>query len=79
MPVPLRDRIEAAFDYRGDVTIDRTDGTCVVGYLFNRDPDREIVELYRTSDGEHMVIGYGQIADIRLTGEDHYQPYERPD
>ena len=33
----LPDVVEHAFDYRGDVTVDRVDGTRVVGYLYNRD------------------------------------------
>ena len=33
----LAEVIERAFDYRGDVTIVRRDGTEIVGYLFNRD------------------------------------------
>ena len=33
----LAEVIERAFDYRGDVTIVRRDGSEIVGYLFNRD------------------------------------------
>ena len=32
----IREALEKAFDYRGDVTITRKDGSQVVGYLFNR-------------------------------------------
>ena len=32
----LRDALEKAFDYRGDVTITRKDGTRVEGYIFDR-------------------------------------------
>ena len=32
----LRDALEKAFDYRGDVTITRKDGTKVEGYIFDR-------------------------------------------
>ena len=41
-----RKALEKAFDYRGDVTITRKDGTTVEGYLFDRksgpDPGRFI-------------------------------------
>ncbi|HMF53056.1 MAG TPA: hypothetical protein VK593_01805, partial [Edaphobacter sp.] len=32
----IREALEKAFDYRGDVTITRKDGTKVEGYLFDR-------------------------------------------
>ncbi len=32
----IREALEKAFDYRGDVTITKKDGTQVVGYLFDR-------------------------------------------
>ena len=32
----VRDALEKAFDYRGDVTITRKDGTTLEGYLFDR-------------------------------------------
>ena len=32
----LRDALEKAFDYRGDVTITRKDGSRVEGYIFDR-------------------------------------------
>ena len=35
--VSLAEVIERAFDYRGDVTIVRRDGSEIVGYLFNRE------------------------------------------
>src|SRR6516162_2431756 len=32
----IREALEKAFDYRGDVTITRKDGTKIEGYLFDR-------------------------------------------
>ena len=32
----VREALEKAFDYRGDITITRKDGTQVQGYLFDR-------------------------------------------
>ena len=32
----IRDALEKAFDYRGDITITRKDGTKIEGYLFDR-------------------------------------------
>ncbi|MGH7426136.1 MAG: hypothetical protein ACREJP_08205, partial [Candidatus Methylomirabilales bacterium] len=35
-PTELQEVIEAAFDYRGDVTLTLRDGTRIEGYIFNR-------------------------------------------
>src|ERR1700753_2038991 len=32
----IREALEKAFDYRGDITITKKDGSQVVGYLFDR-------------------------------------------
>ena len=32
----VREALEKAFDYRGDVTVTRKDGTTVEGYLYDR-------------------------------------------
>ena len=32
----VRDALEKAFDYRGDVTVTRKDGTTIEGYLYDR-------------------------------------------
>ncbi len=40
----LRDALEKAFDYRGDVTITRKDGTRVDGYVFDRRNGATLVE-----------------------------------
>ncbi len=71
--------IEAAFDFRGDVTVYRADGTSEVGYLYNRTtrPTQEFpvghVEMFRAADGSRAAIGYDQIARIEHTGQDHAQ------
>ncbi len=72
----MKEKIERAFDYRGDVTIDMDDGTSVEGFLFNRtfqaQPDcpEGFVLIYRAGDGERVQIGTHEITDIRLTGVD---------
>ena len=68
--------IDQAFDYRGDVTLDLKDGTQVVGYMSNRYPtgtpsDRTPrVEMMIADRDAKFVIGYADIVDVRLTGED---------
>jgi len=35
-PGELKDALEKAFDYRGDVTVELKDGSSVEGYIFDR-------------------------------------------
>jgi hypothetical protein len=68
----LEDVIERAFDYRGDVTVVRRDGTELVGYLFNRNaeaPERVVQMFDRAGDGP-FTIHYAEIRTIRFTGRD---------
>lgn len=64
----LREALEKAFDYRGDVTIVRKDGTQVEGYIFDRNESR--VRLFPKNDGAKLSIAYADIAGITLTGRD---------
>ena len=68
----LEDVIDRAFDYRGDVTLVRRDGTELHGYLFNRNAEvREpFVQMFdRAGDGP-FTIPYAEIRTIRFTGKD---------
>jgi hypothetical protein len=70
----LRDALEKAFDYRGDVTITRKDGTTVEGYLFDRKSGPTLAEslvrvLPRTSN-QRVMIAYSDIAALAFTGRD---------
>jgi hypothetical protein len=70
--VSLEEAVERAFDYRGDVTVVRQDGTEVVGYLFNRNAEvsRRFVQMFdRAGDGP-LIIPYAEIRTIRFTGKD---------
>src|SRR5690242_17301002 len=64
--------IEHAFDYRGDVTLVRRDGSEVVGYLFNRNRDvaAPFVQLYPATGGDPLTIPVADIRTIRFTGKD---------
>jgi hypothetical protein len=70
--VPLAEVVDLAFDYRGDVTIVRTDGTEVVGYVSNRDAEaREpFVQVLQATGREPVTIPYASIRAIRFTGRD---------
>jgi hypothetical protein len=68
----LAEAIERAFDYRGDVTIVRRDGTEVVGYLYNRDAAvaRPFVQVFEQRGGDALTLPYADIQSIRFTGRD---------
>jgi hypothetical protein len=68
----LAEVVEHAFDYRGDVTLTLTDGTELIGYLFNRNtaPPDPFVQLIEQSGGGPHRIPYTRIRSIRFTGKD---------
>jgi len=68
----LVDAVEAALDYRGDVTIETRDGQVFEGYVFNRERDiaEPYVQMFRKNHPGQTLIHYHDIAGIVLTGED---------
>ena len=67
--------LEKAFDYRGDVTITRKDGSKVEGYIFDRRStgpglaDAQ-VRLFPKDRDEKLAICYSEIARLEFTGRD---------
>jgi hypothetical protein len=70
----IRSALEKAFDYRGDVTITRKDGSTIEGYLFDRRNAStlkdSIVRLYPKNANEKVSISYADIAALAFTGRD---------
>lgn len=66
----LTEQIEAAFHYRGDVTVTLHSGETVVGYLYNRAAGH-YVELFRAGDGGACRFSEGDVQSITLSGVDH--------
>lgn len=70
----IRAVIEKAFDYRGDVTITRKDGSQIAGYLFDRRVGpalaTSVVRLMLATGSERPAIPYSEIAGIAFTGRD---------
>lgn len=66
----LTDQIEAAFHYRGDVTVTLCSGETVLGYLYNREPGH-YVELFRAGDGGACRFAESDVQSITLSGVDH--------
>jgi len=72
----LEKQIEAAFDFRGHVTVKLKSGQSVEGFVFNRQfanpklPQDNFVELYLKGSAEHRLLKIAEIESIALTGED---------
>lgn len=70
----LRAALEKAFDYRGDVTITRKDGSKVEGYLFDRRTGAtlgdSVVRLYPKNSDEKIAVSYADIAALEFSGRD---------
>lgn len=68
----LEEVIEHAFDYRGNVTVVRRDGSELVGYLFNRDTHapEPFVQLIDEDGNAPIRLRYAEIASVRFTGKD---------
>lgn len=66
--------LEKAFDYRGDVTITRKDGSVVEGYVFDRRTGislaQSLVQLFPKDSAEKMTIPYSDIAGLAFSGKD---------
>ncbi len=64
----LREGLEKAFDYRGDVTLHLKNGSTVEGYIFNRDSSS--VRLFPKDNPTKLTIPYSEIAGLAFTGRD---------
>ena len=73
-PEELRVSLEQAFDYRGDVTITRKDGSEVEGYVFDRRTGKSLadscVRLLLKASGSKVTVTYSDIAGLAFTGRD---------
>jgi hypothetical protein len=75
-PAARHAALSHALDYRGDVTLELTDGQVVTGYIFDRraGDGRSIIRMQLaepTPDGrERLTIDYDQIARLVFTGRD---------
>lgn len=73
-PDELREALEEAFGYRGDVQITRKDGTRIEGYIFDRRQGKtladSVVRLLPKDGGPKTVVSYSDIAALAFTGRD---------
>src|SRR5881628_2567354 len=70
----IRAALEKAFDYRGDVTITRKDGTVIEGYIFDRKTGKtlaeSVVRVLPKDSNQRQTIPYAEIAALVFSGRD---------
>ena len=71
----IRDALEKAFDYRGDVTLTLKDGSRVEGYLFDRRSNGATLDactawLFPKDCDEKVTVAYSRIARLEFSGKD---------
>ena len=70
----LREALEKAFDYRGDVTLTKKDGSKVEGYLFDRISGTSLassfVRVLPKDGSSRQKISYSDIGALAFSGRD---------
>ena len=70
----LRDALEKAFDYRGDVTVTTKDGKKIEGYIFDRAAGPTLatsfVRILPKDSNQRQKIAYADIAALAFSGRD---------
>ena len=70
--LPLARIVELAFDYRGNTTVVKRDGTELDGYVFNRDAEAPTpyLEMFDAEGGGPYRISFAEVRTIHFTGKD---------
>src|SRR5947199_2846124 len=67
----VREALEKAFDYRGDITITKKDGSKVEGYVFDRHNGKALADSYvrviPSAERTKVTVPYGEIAALAFT------------
>ncbi|MGA2096410.1 MAG: hypothetical protein ABSH39_08945 [Candidatus Acidiferrum sp.] len=70
----LREALEKAFDYRGDVTLTTKDGKKIEGYLFDRVAGSALansfVRVLPKDSNQRLKVSYADIAALAFSGRD---------
>lgn len=71
----VRAALEKAFDYRGDITITRKDGSRIEGYVFDRRSNEPLlsdclVRLFPRDSEVKASIRYSDVARLEFSGRD---------
>ena len=69
----LREALEKAFDYRGNITVTRKDGSKIEGYVFDRRAaaslEQSVVRIIPTKGGK-VSVSYADIRGLEFSGKD---------
>ncbi len=80
--VEIREALEKAFDYRGDITLTRKDGSSVEGYLYDRRTGKTLADsvvrimpspvkgVPASTSVQRVNVPYNEVAAIKFTGRD---------
>ena len=70
----IREALEKAFDYRGDITVNLKDGSQVVGYLFDRRTgltlESSSIRIVPANAKTRITVSYADIAALAFSGRD---------
>ena len=70
----VREALEKAFDYRGDITVTLKDGSRVEGYVFDRRTGASLVtssmRMITTAGQSRVAVPYSDVAALAFTGRD---------
>lgn len=70
----IREALEKAFDYRGDITVTQRDGSVIEGYLFDRQTGSTLgdsyIRLMPSKSAGKVSIAYADVAALVFTGRD---------
>lgn len=77
----LHKQIEAAYDFRGHVTVVLKGGQTVEGFVFNRVkktarfPDGDYLDIMVKDSDEKRRLRFADVASIALTGKNHAESF----
>jgi len=70
----LRQALEKAFDYRGDVTVTLKSGERIEAYIFNRNTGPTLaeswVQYFTPASPDKRKVSYAEIARLEFSGKD---------
>jgi len=70
----VRQALEKAFDYRGDVTLTLKNGDVIEAYIFNRFTGGSLaeswVQYFTPKAADKRKVSYAEIARVEFTGKD---------
>jgi hypothetical protein len=70
----VRDALEKAFDYRGDITLTLKNGDRIEAYIFNRQTGSTLadsfVQYFTPTATDKRKVSYAEIARLEFSGKD---------